>query len=226
MHAGRICIAGVDGHDRCIRPVVDGGNLWEEDLAPRPGVAIRAFSIVSVELGEARPDPPHTEDCVFNRYAMEFVSQLDRDEARRLLSRIADPDVSAIFGVPVEHDGGAHVQRGQGRRSLGTVRARRVVADRLRVGEGGRARAWLSVTDASGLEQPLPVTDLAFMRWCDELIGGCRPVADCLAAMDRALDGPEVYLRIGLSRNWDKHPDRCYLQITGVYPFRESGPRV
>ena len=28
-----------------------------------------------------------------------------------------------------------------------------------------------------------------------------------------------VYLRIGLARGWDRHPDRCYLQITGVYGF-------
>jgi hypothetical protein len=28
-----------------------------------------------------------------------------------------------------------------------------------------------------------------------------------------------VFLRIGLSRGWDRHPDRCYLQVTGVYSF-------
>lgn len=28
-----------------------------------------------------------------------------------------------------------------------------------------------------------------------------------------------IYLRIGLARGWVKHPDRCYLQITGVYGF-------
>jgi hypothetical protein len=26
-----------------------------------------------------------------------------------------------------------------------------------------------------------------------------------------------VALRIGLARGWERHPDRCYLQITGVY---------
>jgi hypothetical protein len=28
-----------------------------------------------------------------------------------------------------------------------------------------------------------------------------------------------VFLRVGLARGWDRHPDRCYLQITGVYGF-------
>lgn len=29
----------------------------------------------------------------------------------------------------------------------------------------------------------------------------------------------QVYLRIGLARGWKKYPDRCFLQITGVYTF-------
>jgi hypothetical protein len=28
-----------------------------------------------------------------------------------------------------------------------------------------------------------------------------------------------VYLRIGLARGWEKYPDRCYLQVTGIYSF-------
>jgi hypothetical protein len=28
-----------------------------------------------------------------------------------------------------------------------------------------------------------------------------------------------LYLRIGLARGWDEQPDRCYLQITGIYTF-------
>lgn len=33
------------------------------------------------------------------------------------------------------------------------------------------------------------------------------------------LQKAQVFLRIGLSRGWEKFPDRCYLQITGVYSF-------
>jgi hypothetical protein len=28
-----------------------------------------------------------------------------------------------------------------------------------------------------------------------------------------------TFLRIGLARHWDKFPDRCYLQVTGIYTF-------
>lgn len=35
----------------------------------------------------------------------------------------------------------------------------------------------------------------------------------------KVLGASDVYLRIGLARGWDKLPDRCYLQITGIYTF-------
>jgi hypothetical protein len=28
-----------------------------------------------------------------------------------------------------------------------------------------------------------------------------------------------MFLRIGLARHWEKHPERCHLQITGIYTF-------
>lgn len=33
------------------------------------------------------------------------------------------------------------------------------------------------------------------------------------------LQKSEIILRIGLARNWRKYPDRCYLQVTGIYSF-------
>jgi hypothetical protein len=32
-----------------------------------------------------------------------------------------------------------------------------------------------------------------------------------------------VYLRVGLARGWDRQPDRCYLQVTGVYGYVGDG---
>ncbi len=39
------------------------------------------------------------------------------------------------------------------------------------------------------------------------------------AFVTERLVNSEVFLRIGLARGWKKYPDRCYLQITGVYVF-------
>lgn len=33
------------------------------------------------------------------------------------------------------------------------------------------------------------------------------------------LQKAQVFLRIGLSRNWEKHPDRFFVQITGVHTY-------
>ncbi len=225
MHERRICIAGVDADGRCIRPVVDGSNLWEDYLTSIRGHTIRAFSVVRLEIGEPRPDPPHTEDCVFNPFTIRYVGSLKRSEARSRLEAIADRDIASIFGAPITQDVGTFILRGEGTRSLGTVRTRRLAVERIGAGIDGRARVRLRVTDASGAEYSLPVTDLAFMRWCDALLA--RELGDAAnqAAVNEKLDAPEVYLRIGLSRNWEKHPDRCYLQVTGVYPFPETGPQ-
>ena len=63
------------------------------------------------------------------------------------------------------------------------------------------------------------VTDLAWRYYCDrQREQGISPqrIASSLAT---ALRRSQVYLRIGLARGWEKFPDRCYLQITGVYAF-------
>ena len=63
------------------------------------------------------------------------------------------------------------------------------------------------------------VTDLAWRYYCDRRRDeGTSPQA-IARALATALRSRQVYLRIGLARGWDKFPDRCYLQITGVYTF-------
>ncbi|MBC7263779.1 MAG: hypothetical protein H5T64_05395 [Chloroflexi bacterium] len=39
------------------------------------------------------------------------------------------------------------------------------------------------------------------------------------AEIKRQLHSATVFLRIGLARGWEKFPNRCYLQITGVHTF-------
>ena len=39
------------------------------------------------------------------------------------------------------------------------------------------------------------------------------------ADLTRLFNERTTFLRIGLARHWGKFPDRCYLQITGIYSF-------
>jgi len=60
--------------------------------------------------------------------------------------------------------------------------------------------------------------DLAWHYYCDSLRG---PDVErrLLPKADPYLRSSKVYLRIGLARGWKEFPDRCYLQITGIYTF-------
>lgn len=66
----------------------------------------------------------------------------------------------------------------------------------------------------------LSVTDLSLRSYLDYQ-RVCRRLDSTSAALGvlRVLSRGEVYLRIGLSRHWSKFPDRCYLQIKGIYAF-------
>lgn len=214
MHEGRICIAGIDQHGRCVRPIVPGANVWEGFLTSLPGHTIRRFSRLSLELAMAEPDPPHTEDRAFNPWSARYIEQLDAGAAHRLLEGILDPCVEAIFGAPIREQ--SWVQRGEGLRSLGTVRPREITeVNATQASEGMRLR--LGFIGAGGAAYRLAVTDLSLLRACRQMLdtlGSCEGAAK---RVRRDIEGRDVLLRIGLARGWAKHPDRCYLQITGVY---------
>jgi hypothetical protein len=217
MHEGRICIAGLDDNGRCVRPVVPKGNLWEEFLTSIRGSTIRPFSRLSVCLLDHEPDPPHTEDWTFNPWATAFIGQTDRSAAEAMLTRAADPCVAAIFGAPIHHDEGWYVRHGEGSRSLGTVIPHEITDVAVVLADERRVRVRIGFADAAGEAYRLSVTDLSLLRWCADQCrreGAPDPVADRLR---RSLSRRMPFLRIGLARHWAKHPDRCHLQITGVY---------
>jgi len=64
------------------------------------------------------------------------------------------------------------------------------------------------------------VTDLAFRTYLDYLRDRhAVPPMSVAHRLTTILRKNPVFLRIGLARGWERHPDRCYLQITGVYSF-------
>jgi hypothetical protein len=77
----------------------------------------------------------------------------------------------------------------------------------------------LQFTDSSGEIFQLAVVDLAFRRKLDGLRSEGLNPNGAAARVLAELRKHQVYLRIGLARGWSQHPDRCYLQITGVYAF-------
>ena len=74
--------------------------------------------------------------------------------------------------------------------------------------------------DQSAQRYRLRVTDLAFRCYLDhcrtQLGQSPSAISDGLLEL---FNQAATFLRIGLARHWERFPDRCYLQITGVYSF-------
>jgi hypothetical protein len=220
MQGGRVCVAGYLPDDTCVRPVLRSGGLAESWLKARGEVIIRPFVVVEFEFHEKRGDPPHTEDRLIDPIYRQRRGALAPAAQQALLHRIKFDSVDQIFRAPIHHEPGWYIMAGEGERSLGTIVPARVGAIAYDERAAGKWEYHLAFTDASGAEYRLSVTDLAFRRYLDHLRceKHAEPVAaaECLAA---ALQGALVFLRIGLARGWAKYPERCYLQITGVYAY-------
>ena len=183
---------------------------------------IRPFAVVTLDVQERRPEPPHTEDRYIDPGFRRRLGILTVGQRKAFFATIEDESVEAIFGAAVHTapTGGWYVAAGDGLRSLVTVRP----AEILDVSYWNKGLdEWtyhLTFVDNAHDEFRLAVTDLSFRAYLDHLRDHCAmtplSITDTMAAMLRT---HEVYLRIGLARHWAKHPERCHLQITGVYTF-------
>lgn len=221
MRGQRICVAGYLPDGTCIRPVLRMGNLMEDWLCVDRQVIVRPFAVVELDLQERVPKPPHTEDCVINPAHRVSRGMLSQEQRKIFLTRIVDPSVERIFGAPIHSEHGSYIAAGEGERSLGTVQPRRIWEVCFGLGEEGKWEYRIAFTDQAGKRYRLAVTDLAFRYYLDHLRVREKMAPEQVARlMTDALQKAQTFLRIGLARpTWEKYPNRCYLQITGVYSF-------
>lgn len=229
MGAPRVCVAGFFSDDRiAVRPVMPYKSpkeiteefLWKDDV-----LIVRPFAEVRMRFTCPIPDPPHTEDWeIHPLVGPELVRFLSPEERRTFLQGHLDSSVDSIFGAPIQED--RYICKGEGERSLGSILAEGVseVTYGQKRYEEDEAK-WeyrIRFTDGSGREFSPAITDLTFRAACDHLRDrkGWEPeeVGEWLTRF-LGSEKRDVYLRIGLARGWEKHPDRCYLQVTGVYSF-------
>ena len=221
MYGDHICVAGYLRDGTCIRPLFPWKRPITESWVWLKGqVVIKPFAEVELELLQHTPHPPHSEDYEVKPTYYRLLRHLDTQRRLGLLRRIEDPDVASIFGAQIHADSGWYLIAGQGTRSLGTVKPAEIERVSYTLRENSRWDYRVAFKDAVGAEFQLAVTDLAFRSYMDHarLVGGQKP-ADIARQITDLLDASEVYLRIGLARGWEKHPDRCHMQITGVYSF-------
>jgi hypothetical protein len=219
MGGDRICVAGYTDAGGCIRPVLPYAHLNEAWLFSDGVPIVRPFARIELDVLRNVPEPPHTEDWLISARKPVCRGEVPNSARREFLNRSLDADVASLFGAPVRHEQGYWIEAGHGKRSLGTVRGRV-----RRVVYGSNAtNKWqyrLTFDDARGNPYLLTVTDLAFRAYLDHQRIACGvPPARASQQLFRSLSNAEIYLRIGLSRHWAQYPDRCYLQINGVYTF-------
>ena len=229
MGAPRVCVAGFFSDDgtpvRPVAPYKSPNEITEEFLWKNDVLIVRPFSEVRLSFTRPVSEPPHTEDWEIDaRVGPELVRFLSPEERRLFLQGHLDPGVDSIFGAPVQED--RYICKGEGERSLGTILAEGVsevtYGQKRYEEEEAKWEYRIRFTDESGREFGPAVTDLTFRAACDHLRDrkGWEPgeVSEWLTGF-LSSEKRDVYLRIGLARGWKKHPDRCYLQVTGVYSF-------
>jgi hypothetical protein len=108
---------------------------------------------------------------------------------------------------------------GRGPRSLGTIQPQRVMKAIYESTTEGKWKYRIGFVDGEGFTYWLTVTDLAWRYFHDDQRAKSRKPEEIAARVTSSLKSSNVFLRIGLARGWDKFPDRCYIQITGVYTF-------
>jgi hypothetical protein len=215
MNASNVCVAGYS-NGVCIRPM--SSRRFEEDwLLNDTQVIIRPFAIVEFDFWQRKPDPPHTEDWLIDPNHRVLRGRLAPDQQRALLSKTLSVRVADIFGAPIHTDHGWYVRAGEGSRSLGTVRLKKIQQITFDEKYGNYRIAF---TDEASRPYQLAVTDMAFRDYTRFLrIKQGLPPDEITGRLTTSLREREVFLRIGLARYWKEFPDQRHLQITGVHAF-------
>ena len=220
MQRGHVCIVGYDKDGICIRPILQYPGIDEQSLFVNDQPIVFPFAVVEYLLLRPRPQPPHTEDCYYDPTSIKFVRRVRDHKRERLLNLSLFESVAAIFEQPIHNERGHYIMDGAGPRSLGTILLQDVLE--IRYEKDARSGNWdyrIRFTDEQGESYRLKITDLTWHYYCDSLRDENHSPTEIASDLSQMLASRKVYLRVGLSRGWAEHPDRCYLQVNGIHTF-------
>jgi hypothetical protein len=220
MQEGRVCIAGYDQQGHCLRPVLPPPGIHESTLYAGSRPIIFPSAKVEFAFTQPAPQPPHTEDIRYDPAAVRLIERQPEDRWHKMLQATVSSSVAAIFEQPIHSEHGYYLMAGRGSRSLGTIRPARILRTIHEFSQDNKKWKYrIGFVDNEQATYWLTVTDLAWRYFHDrQRQNGCAP-ADIASEMTVLLKSREILLRIGLARGWEEHPDRCYIQLTGVYTF-------
>lgn len=217
MRSG-LCTAGLtmEPHPlsrlKWVRPVKPSNTLLLGDVTTPDGHVIGNCDVVDLDLGPARCDPPHVEDCICDMTVRR----------PRLLRQLTGAKRARFFETHLDRAPG-DVLRERPSRSLCLVEPKQMWACFSLDTYSGKYEARIGFRLAgqpdhrrAAREQGVPATDLAWRAWGRAALvarGGGRLVLTQEALFD-ALGVERVYLALGLSRPYRGHP---WLMVIGVH---------
>ncbi|MFA0847159.1 MAG: hypothetical protein ACC614_06285 [Methanobacterium formicicum] len=216
MGGDRVCIFGLDYKGTPIRPTLPSGIRERHLFDGNDNVFIKPFAQIKFNLLRNRPQYPHSEDYFINpRMKPELVRNLTPEQSESLLNENLYSGVDEIFGAPIHEY--RYLRQGEGKRSLGTIKADRILFFDYGLKDNGKYEYRITFNDASGFTYNLPITDCAFRNYCNNLKdiqeGNIQSIRWKLLGN---LNKKRVYLRVGLTREFrDVH----WLQVSGIHTF-------
>lgn len=216
MHAGHVCVAGIDLHTvRHVRPVPVRDALGIDCLARHGGPFDMARS---VDLGNARPapDPPHVEDHLFDPARAKLLQDVPPENFWHLLERLSHARLADLFGPELRHQGRARygTPLRKGRASLGCLRPSTPPQLYL-APRAGKPQVRMRFCDGR-LAADAGVTDLRLFG-PDHAAPDAARVKTLAARIERS-EG--VILGLGLTRKFRRSPQDPYvhwLQVNNVH---------
>lgn len=217
MQRGNVCIAGYDKDHTAIRPVLPPPGIRESTLIHEGKTILFPSALVEFDFLEAVSQPPHTEDQRYDPQSVRYVRTVQ--DRKTVLEWSLFGSLGEIFEQDILTGPGYYVLDCQGPRSLGTIQPRAITGV---IYESGEEDSWdyrLRFTDKAGQFYSLKITDLTWQYYCHSLMVPDRDQRTIASELTAKLRSSEVYLRVGLARGWKLYPERCYLQITGIFTF-------
>lgn len=216
-----VCIAGIDQHNNCIRPVLPTG-VCRRHLYIGDKLAIRPRAKVTFDLHKVSIILPHIENLGFDPNSIEYLGLCADPEWESVLQASSFGAVEDIYdGHLKEH---RWVEPDANVRSLGTVsgvQIERIEFTSLKI--PGHYKPRLTFRDMTDWSFPLPVSDLSFRTFADYEIkrrGGALVASKQMLAI---LQGAITYISesVCLARGSIRVPVRCVpgCKSLGFTPF-------
>ena len=165
MSGDKVCVAGVDSHGNCVRPIMRG-DVRESHLYQRGELLVYPRAKVQFDLTAGPISPPHVEDMEFRLDSIASKGICGDVEWENALRHSCFSSVADIFDRYLVDD--RYVLSGQETRLLRTVTG--VGIDYVEIDDYFRRRYRLDFRDAQGdAYLRVPINDLPFRAYLDVL---------------------------------------------------------